>query len=79
MWNYTQFNLFYASCIETLISIDILKKQEVFKFAHFVLCDTFYQIYTSKYMYACRNLRLTDKTIIFSEHEVFKVVVMVTR
>jgi hypothetical protein len=28
---------------------------------------------------ACRNPRLTDKTIMFSEHEVSKVVVIVTR
>jgi hypothetical protein len=30
-------------------------------------------------MHACRNPRLADKTIAFSEHEVSKVVVMVTR
>ena len=30
-------------------------------------------------MHACRNPRLADKTIVFSEHEVSKVVVMVTR
>jgi hypothetical protein len=32
-----------------------------------------------KKIHACRNTRLADKTIIFPEHEVFKVVVMVTR
>jgi hypothetical protein len=36
-------------------------------------------IITRKYMHACRNPRLADKTIVFSEHEVSKVVVMVTR
>jgi hypothetical protein len=35
-------------------------------------------IYTRKYMHA-ETPRLADKTIVFSEHEVFKVVVMVTR
>ena len=37
---------------------------------------------TRKYMHAettGRNPRLADKTIVFSEHEVSKVVVMVTR
>jgi hypothetical protein len=36
-------------------------------------------IITRKYMHACRNPRLAEKTIVFSEHEVSKVVVMVTR
>ena len=35
-------------------------------------------IITRKYMHA-ETPRLADKTIVFSEHEVFKVVVMVTR
>jgi hypothetical protein len=38
------------------------------------LCIT----YTRKYMHA-ETPHLADKTIVFSEHEVFKVVVMVTR
>jgi hypothetical protein len=33
---------------------------------------------TRKYMHA-ETPRLADKTIVFSEHEVFKVAVMVTR
>jgi hypothetical protein len=33
----------------------------------------------NKKIHACRNPRLADKTIVFSEHEVSKVVVMVTR
>jgi hypothetical protein len=35
-------------------------------------------ICTRKYMHA-ETPRLADKTIVFSEHEVFKVIVMVTR
>jgi hypothetical protein len=34
--------------------------------------------YTRKYIHA-ETPRLADKTIVFSEHEVFKVVVMVTQ
>jgi hypothetical protein len=36
------------------------------------------KILTRTYMHA-ETLRLADKTIVFNEHEVFKVVVMVTR
>jgi hypothetical protein len=39
-----------------------------------------YAYKTRKYMHqACKNSRFADKTIVFFEHEVFKVVVMVTR
>ena len=38
----------------------------------------YFKYVTRKYMHA-ETPRLADKTIVFSEHEVFKVVVMVTR
>jgi hypothetical protein len=42
------------------------------------LLMSFLKQYTRKYMHA-EIPRLADKTIVFSEHEVFKVVDMVTR
>jgi hypothetical protein len=42
------------------------------------LVDHTTSIHTRKYMHA-ETPRLADKTIVFSEHEVFKVFVMVTR
>jgi hypothetical protein len=44
-----------------------------FKFSHGITTEL------EKKIHACRNPRLADKTIVFSEHEVSKVVVMVTR
>jgi hypothetical protein len=55
----------------------------MFNFTHVKSCGIFVRgnitVYTRKYVHACRNPRLADKAIVFSELEVSKVVVMVTR
>ena len=56
--------------------------QWTFRYIHwtFALVLDMYVYTTRKYMHACtQKPSLADKTIVFSEHEVFKVVVIVTR
>ena len=57
------------------ICVLTLSQQAIFSTTSDILIELFYNV-TRKYMHA---ETLADKTIVFSEREVFKVVVMVTQ